>query len=99
MFKFAEALWPKWSVISAWESHLSLKPAAAGEESSGTVGQGGCGCFPGHGNTLISGMARVVISSWKQPVLSALYTTMKYLITDESYGFQLTEPSNQYGLL
>lgn len=42
---------------------LSLKPAAAGEEDSGTVGQGGCGCFPGHGNALISGMARVVISS------------------------------------
>lgn len=42
---------------------LSLKPAAAGEEDSGTVGQGGCGCFSGHGNALISGMARVVISS------------------------------------
>ena len=99
MFKFAETLWLKPRMISAWESHLSLKPAAAGEEGSGRVGQGGCGCFPSHGNALFAGMARVVIASWKQRVLSASYTTVEYLITEESYGFQLTEPSNQYGLL
>lgn len=99
MFIFVEPPWLKWRVISAWESHLSLKPAAAGEEGSGTVGQGGRGCFPSHGNALTTGMARAVIASWKQPVLNASYTTMEYLITEESYGFQLTEPSNQYGLL
>ena len=99
MFKFVEALWLKQRVISAWESHLSLKPAAAGEEGSGRVRQGGCVCFPSHGNALNTRMARVVIASWKQPVLSASYTAMEYLITEESYRFQLTEPSNQYGLL
>lgn len=82
--------------LALGEIHLSLKPAAAEKKGRDTRTRQGADCQPLYEKDFYYRNRQT--SDILAPSIECIVPYVEYLITEDSYGFQLTESSNQYWL-